>query len=133
MKINCFKICLQLPNSKYSVKKARQFYFENVHNLTLNLFVTFDIVLYMSKIQFWCQMKRTLCGFPYPYFNAGFTTQDTYGICLNMGTLCRVSHIDCHCQYQSMEILINSLHPNSAIQLTLFLPYNVHRSTPPNL
>ena len=38
-----------------------------------------------------------------------------------MGTLCRVSHIGCPCQYQSMEILINSLHPNNAIQLTLFI------------
>ena len=58
---------------------------------------------------------------PYPYSNALFTTQDTYGICLNMGTLCRVSHIGCPYQYQSMEILINSLHPNNAIQLTLYI------------
>ena len=58
---------------------------------------------------------------PYQYSNALFTTQDTYGMCLNMGTLCRVSHIGCPCQYQSMEILINSLHPNNAIQPTLYI------------
>ena len=57
---------------------------------------------------------------PYPYSNALFTTQDTYDMYLNMEILCRVSHISCPCQYQSMEILINSLHPNNAIQLTLY-------------
>ena len=47
-----------------------------------------------------------------PYSNALFTTQDTYGICLSMGTLCRVSHISVHG---------NSVHPNNAIQLTLYI------------
>ena len=66
--------------------------------------------------------KHQFHSVPYPYSNALFATQDTNGMCLNMRTLCRVSHIGCPCQYQSMEILINYLHPNTAIQLTLYKP-----------
>ena len=58
---------------------------------------------------------------PYPYSDDLFTTQDTYGMCLSMGALCRVSHIGCPFQYQPMEVLINSLHPNNAIQLPLYI------------
>ena len=32
-----------------------------------------------------------------------------------------VSHIGCPCHDQSMKKLINSLHPNDAIQLTLYI------------
>ena len=56
-----------------------------------------EITIYRDSIS----VKRSV---PYPYFNPLFTTQDTYGICLNVGTLCRKSHIDCPCQYQSMEL-----------------------------
>ena len=54
--------------------------------------------------------------YPMPYLQ-----KDTYGMCLNMGTLCMASHIGCPCQYQPMEILINSLHQNNAVQLTLYI------------
>ena len=40
---------------------------------------------------------------------------------LKHGEYWQSSHISCPCQYQSMEMLINSLLPNNAIQLTLYL------------